>query len=204
MKKIIILILVSMFIFTACDGGSKVDQNKQNEQNEQNEQVVDNVDQSKQVEQVVDTVVKAFTEADIQTLINNMEFNKIYDFEPTNTSNNLDVIYKYLNHEIISTNVDGDSAVVKVKITNVDFKVVDEIHLEKLSKAMIDNPELSDIELGELFFKLFKEVVDESKDETVSKTIDINMSKIDDKWIMKVDDDLVIAFSGGNLKGISK
>lgn len=106
-----------------------------------------------------------------------------------------------LSYEIIKIDVNGDKAVAKVKVSALDGNQIYNEYKDNILKIKPSAQEeldeegakLADEKYGDALVNALK-----NKDnEIISKTVDINLTKKEGKWLLEVNDELLTAIYGG-------
>ncbi|HML38601.1 MAG TPA: DUF4878 domain-containing protein [Bacillota bacterium] len=106
-------------------------------------------------------------------------------------------ILKHFDYKIISSSQDGDSATVKAEITNIDMKT---IMADFISEAFALAFSGLDEETMDLQMKnKFDELVDRPDNKTVTKTVDIKLTKSESSWKIDMSNETTDAIFGGML-----
>ncbi len=111
-----------------------------------------------------------------------------------------DILYKNVVFKILSTEIKGNTAVVKTEITNIDMAVVVADYftegLEAIFASVFSNKPLSADAVAKKTEEIF---VDKLKEATVRKThsVDIKLARIQGDWKIELDDALLNAVLGG-------
>lgn len=115
----------------------------------------------------------------------------------TEDEENIKLFVKNLEYKVLETKVDGDNAVVKAKITNIDMKeVIGEYFIKAMGVAFSGKDEdAMEKEMEEILIELLQ---DEDINLTTSE-VNINLHKGEDNWIIDLDEDVINAIFGGLL-----
>lgn len=118
-----------------------------------------------------------------------------------------DRLFKNLEYSIVSTSVDKDNAVVRLKTTNLDMEnitqqAVTEIFSRSLANAFQENSEeLTDEDISQIF----TEKMDDPSAQKVTMENDIRLQKDlkDRKWKVVIDDTFTNSITGNFAKSFS-
>ena len=106
-------------------------------------------------------------------------------------------ILKHFDYKIISSSQDGDSATVKAEITNIDMKT---IMADFISEAFALAFSGLDEETMDLQMKnKFDELIDRPDNKTVTKAVDIKLTKGGNSWKIDMSNETTDAIFGGML-----
>ena len=105
---------------------------------------------------------------------------------------------KKVEYEILDTTIDGDTAVVKTKVTAPDMT---DLMAQLLNLSVMSIIAGEDIE-SEEFNKKVKETIDLDKLEMKATEVSINMKKQDGEWLIDGGDELLNAITGNMLKAM--
>lgn len=106
--------------------------------------------------------------------------------------------YGKITYKILDSTVNGDTAQVKTEITAPDLKsILMEIIQESISLAFINAfSENADDNMDELMNTMLIDKLNSEDIPMVTKTININLVKEDDLWLIVMDDNLLDALTG--------
>lgn len=105
-------------------------------------------------------------------------------------------VRKSMTFKILSSNEQKNSATVTVSITNVDAQIVTTKYGEELDKLFDALLGLSEEELDSAFQNILLSVHDRNKDATVTKEVDVLLTKDDERWIVTTNLELANAVLG--------
>lgn len=161
-------------------------------------------------ETVVDKAIKAFQSADqaaIQSYWGDTSFEVGEDSEDALVQSQqvLAAICKHLTYEITGSEEDeaAGTATVTVNFTNIDMsQVMAQSIREMLSAAfeyafLPEDQQPSEEELSQLYMDKLIKAIDENQDNTVTTSVDIPLSLVDDNWKIDVNTAIVDAMLGG-------
>jgi hypothetical protein len=118
-------------------------------------------------------------------------------------------VFSKLDYQIESSDVKGDNATVKAKITSVDLvkitgKMISDLLPTFMAQALSGN-QTSDEESQKLVDQYFSNSINDPKAEMTATEITINLVKSDDKksWIIVPNDDLLNAMTGNLQKAFA-
>ena len=118
-------------------------------------------------------------------------------------SQNLYMIFvQNISFNIISSSVDGDSAIVTTEITNINIgNIFGEFFVQAMTLAFesaFGGVEYSDEEIEQLLIDL----LERPDNPTVTSTVDVNLAMGDTGWAIDVDDDFSDALFGGLVSAV--
>lgn len=107
---------------------------------------------------------------------------------------NAKLLVKHLGYEVLSSSVDGDSAVVNAKITNIDMKeIVSEYFVKALTLAFSGkDDDVIETELEAMMIEL----LEDENVKLVTTEVKVNLNKGEDNWIIDPDEDFMNAILG--------
>lgn len=105
------------------------------------------------------------------------------------------LILKNLEYKVISTNIDGESAIVETEITNIDMSNIIADFIPELFRAALSG--LSEEQLNDKYLELFTNLINRPDNKTVTNTVKIRLSKDDTNWKIDMSDELADAILGG-------
>ncbi|UWG96435.1 cell wall-binding repeat-containing protein [Dehalobacter sp. DCM] len=120
----------------------------------------------------------------------------------TITDENIALFYAYLDDNIVSTTINGDTATVTAEITNTDFAAVLDAYLDAVAELALEQsllPEeeqLTDEEILQVVEQLLFDAI-ANEEQMVTTTIDVTLVKNNNSWTITMDDALVDAIMGG-------
>ena len=107
---------------------------------------------------------------------------------------------KDLKYKVNSENIDGDTATVNVTVTGPDFNnVIKEVIKEAFSYILgqaFSGKQMTEEETNKYVIDLFTKHIDEA--ESSERTKDIKLKKVDNKWQITYDEDLLTLLTGIN------
>jgi len=120
----------------------------------------------------------------------------------TEDEETLRLIFGNLDFNIISADVNKNTATVKTELTNVDMSKIFEEYFQEamalaLENAFAGDDAMSDEELEAQIFQLLIDLLEREGNETVTSTVDIKLSKQGNSWIIDADDEFLDAMMGG-------
>lgn len=145
-----------------------------------------------------DTIEKYFGEDDL--LDSEDVDDDIEDIIDTDESSKL--LFEKLSFDVLSSEIDGDRAVVETEITNIDLQSIFIEYLEEsfdiiMARAFDAEADEDDEELEEELEQLFINLLSDEDNELLTSTVDINLLKDENGWKIDLDDDLLDAIFGG-------
>ena len=163
-------------------------------------------------ETVVDNAIKAFQSADqdqTQQYWGDTNFTETSDgLTSEDEAYSQELIEKIaggLTYTIAGSSEDENTgtATVTVEFTNIDMGAVMSDWIADMMSTVFgyaflpEDQQPSDEELNQIYMDSLKEVIDNHKDDTVTNTVDISLSLIDEEWKINTTDDVVNAMVGG-------
>ena len=113
-------------------------------------------------------------------------------------------LFQHLSYKIGDVKKEEEnSAVIEAEIKQADLgeattAAISELLLQSMALAFSDKTEAEiDAEIEDLYISKFKTVVDNNKDNLVTKKIDVQMKKVDGEWKVVGDDEFYNTVSGG-------
>ncbi len=114
--------------------------------------------------------------------------------EDTEDVSEAQVVFGNISYEIKSVNTDTEGvAIVTTDITNIDMTAVMQ---SMMAAAMTESGDVEAMD-EEKSMEMLKQAIEDNKDNTITKTVDIELTQVEDKWKVKSTDELVTALSGG-------
>lgn len=86
-------------------------------------------------------------------------------------------------------------AVVKTKLTNIDFKQLQEVYLLKIFELALDE-EVTDEQSDKMLQELLIDILNHENFERVSIFVDIHLEEMDDEWNIDLNTKLINAIFG--------
>lgn len=157
--------------------------------------------QEKYTKQAVIAVLDALKKGDFDAAYNSLTEN-----QPPKESLGFDAatlkkirsIFSELDYEIISaTRADDNKAVVKVKITALNFKNVYGNYVKEASKIASNSPTLTPQEISKKIDKAFMDSLKDGKKEPITKTVKISVVGHGKEWMAEYSEDFASACLGG-------
>lgn len=113
-----------------------------------------------------------------------------------------------MKYEILSGETEENSSLISVKFSNVDMGVVMPLYFRdamtfEFENALSDDPK-SPEQLEKEYQRIFAGLISKNGDNRVEKTVDIELTKEDEKWKIKPTDALGNAMLGGYLDAQGK
>ena len=114
------------------------------------------------------------------------------------SSRTIYTFFKDFDYEIISEQINGDSADVKAQITNLDTRSLARDLCMKLTASRINSPEADQTTAtGDDYFALLGDALDEKTYDLVSTDVDFHLVKEDKRWKIQEDASLQDHLVGG-------
>lgn len=185
MKKKVLILLLAAALFSTFAGCSK------RVSSESPEHVVEN--SLNALKTLDEEAMKTYYGADMtRDELNHLSI-------PGNQHENAKVIMERLTYEIGEAAVDGETATVQTVITNVDLAAVSEKALLDLVPLSQDSnfQRLSKTEQNKKVLEVFAEASKQTS-KTVTTVVDIRLKKVNNRWLVQMDETLSNAILGGN------
>lgn len=157
--------------------------------------------QEKYTKKAVSTVLDALKNGDFDTAYNSLTGN-----QPPKESLGFDVatlkkvksIFSEMDYEIISVKrTDDTKAVVKVKITALNFKKVYKNYVKDASQIAANSPNLTPQEISKKIDKAFSDALKDGKKKPVEETLKITVVGHGKEWKAEYSNDFAKACLGG-------
>jgi len=156
-------------------------------------------------QKTVEKTLNAIKAADSKKASAYIDYNKLVKIttERLGTSHSTDkikLIFANLQYKVISSSTKGNSATVKVKITNTDMSaVMANLYQEAIKVAMSsDGKDAKEKKM----FETYQNLMDHYSKSTVDNTVSIQLLKLKGKWQIQSDDALTNAILGGLIKSL--
>ena len=189
MKKIVSFLLVSILTvgLAACNKTEKVEK----------------------PENVVNEYFTAVKNGNVEE-VNKLTEGKTEEKDKDVSEKEIELAKKVFNHISVDVigdaKVDGETATVKAKVTAPDMKKVFELvmadAIQKFMKASFEGKKMSDEESDKLVEESFIKQFENKDLAKVTSEVDLNLVKKDNSWVIKEDEVLENAISGGLPKEI--
>lgn len=120
-----------------------------------------------------------------------------------------DVMFTALEYTILETKVDGSNATVKTEIKNKDLKKVTAEWMQAVLEMSIqdalsgDGTQMTEDELNKKSTEMLVKAIKEENGEKAAATIEIQLVKSDDGWLIKADDSFLDAVTGGMFRAVT-
>ncbi|MDD4564768.1 MAG: DUF4878 domain-containing protein [Eubacteriales bacterium] len=179
MKKVLSVFLVIILAFvTGCGGGGET------------------------AEQAVKNALDAIKAADVEKASKYVDYEKILnsDEEAADTESDAQseemakMVLKNLQYKILESSEEKDTATVKVEITNLDMGNVMAGFVSQLFPLAFSG--LSEEQMETKSMEIFTDLVS-TETKTVTKAVDISLSKKEDGWKIETSDEFADAILGG-------
>lgn len=109
---------------------------------------------------------------------------------------------KNLTCEILESKVEGDTAIVKATIQNIDFSQLVSELITQVLMGQIDPTNLQMDALSKLVSEKLGAIVNDSSAKKFTATLDVSLKKVGSDWKVVADVDLLDAMFGGLIKPI--
>lgn len=159
-------------------------------------------------EESVNGFFKALSEADLETARTYcISDSDNFKFTDPQEEKMIKLIVQKAKHEIVSSTEDGNTATVKVKVTNLDMeKIFEDVMTNLMGEvfdATLEGKEYSDEETTELTLKYLEESMSKPDAPVVTNELDVTLNKDTGKkiWVIR-DDDAFVSGITGNLDGV--
>jgi hypothetical protein len=184
MKKIILLLISTLLVFTLVACSSK-----------------------ETPKEVVEKGITAIKDLDI------VQIQKYFDTDDISDENDIfgddfevedmeifKLMTKNISYEVVNVNIDGEVAIVKAKITNIDMAVVMREYITQalaLAFGQIGQSEIDEEEMQKQMEDLLVELLSKEDNEMITTQVDITLNDVDGVWKIDLDDALTNALFGG-------
>jgi hypothetical protein len=116
---------------------------------------------------------------------------------------NIKLLVENLEFEIISSEINEDSAVVEAKLTNTDMSIImQEYFIQAFTFAlsnMGEEDEVDDEKMEAEMEQMFIDLLSKEDNEKITTNVSINLKQVNDKWKIELDDGLLNGIFGGLL-----
>lgn len=106
-----------------------------------------------------------------------------------------ELILKHFDYKIISSKEEGDTATVTAEITNVNMQTIMASFLSEAFSLAFSG--LNEEQMAEEMSNKFTELINREDNETVTKTVDIALTKDGDSWKVDMSEEAGDAIFGG-------
>lgn len=127
-------------------------------------------------------------------------------FEDQNIEN-VELLVKNLEYEIIGSNIDDDEALVETKITNIDMSIVMKEYITQafiLAMSNIGEEEVDEVALQKEMEELFTDLLMEEDIEMITIDVDIQLNEVDGNWKIDLNEELINALFGGFMDAVEQ
>jgi hypothetical protein len=107
---------------------------------------------------------------------------------------------KNLSYEIIEEKIDGDTATVKAKITNINMTIIMGEYITQalaLAFSQIGQTDVDEAEMEKQMEELLVDLLSKDDIAMLTTEVDIKLNKIDKDWKIDLNDELINALFGG-------
>lgn len=170
-------------------------------------------------ESVVESGIKAFQNADQETIQQYWGDTDFTDVPPSENTAESDVygqellekLASNLTYQITGSSEDEDagSATVTVEFTNIDMGAIvpewiGNIFAQTFGYAFLpEDQQPSEDELSAMYMDSLNSVINNHANDLVTNTVDITLSLVDDEWKINTTDDVIDAMVGGMISSVS-
>lgn len=108
-------------------------------------------------------------------------------------------LFSKIQHEIISSNIEGNTAKVETKITSLDLvKITTTVMSEimPLALATVFDEDSDNDKLDELTEQYFNNAILDPEAPTITNTVTITLNKTDNSWLIEPNDELMNGVMG--------
>ncbi len=179
MRKILLLLTSVMMVLgmAACGGGGGGEEQSTNTP-----------------EAAVAGYLDAFKAVDQAKLNEYVTEDDVMYSEDTESVTEAQVVFGNFTYEIKSVNTDTEGvAIVTTDITNIDMTAVMQ---SMMAAAMTESGDVEAMD-EEKSMEMLKQAIEDNKENKITKTVDIEVTKVDDQWKVKSTDELLTVLSGG-------
>lgn len=104
------------------------------------------------------------------------------------------IMFENITYNVKSVNADTEGIViVTVDITNIDMAKVMQEYMQKGMAAAVGNPDMTEDEA----MAMLQETIEQNKENTITKTVDLEVTQVDGEWKVKTTDELNSILAGG-------
>lgn len=112
------------------------------------------------------------------------------------------LLIENIEYEIISSEIDGDEAVVETKLTNLDMASIMQEYIAQafvlaLGSFKEEVDETDEAEMEAKMEQIFVDLLSREENKTVTNTVKIELNKVDGEWKMELDSFFIDALFGG-------
>ena len=180
MRKILLLLTSVMMVLgmAACGGGGGGEEQSTNTP-----------------EAAVAGYLDAFKAVDQAKLNEYVTEDDVMYSEDTESVTEAQVVFGNFTYEIKSVNTDTEGvAIVTTDITNIDMNIVMQEYMKKALEASENSTDMTQEEA----MTLLKDSIAENKENTITKTVNLEVKKAEDgQWKVKTTDELNTILTGG-------
>lgn len=152
----------------------------------------------------VSNFFEAVKKSDINTVSKYLQGgsnNKDFKFQNDEEEKMTKLLFSNISYEILSTNIEGNSAKVKVKITSPDLKeAYTKVTEELIHSTLVNSP--NEAALQKLILDKLTELINDPKAKKSTKEYNLNLVENSEKtaWLIKLDTELKDALTGNSLE----
>lgn len=157
-------------------------------------------------EQAVGNALDAIKSMDKEGIEKYIDYDELVEAEKSDEEADLEseemikLVFEKLEYNIVSSEKNGDTALVTTEITNINMaKVFGEFIMEAFSLAFSD---IEEEEMNSKMMEIFTNLINREDNEMVTITVDINLKKINDEWKIDMSDELSNAIFGGMVEAM--
>ncbi|AFV03503.1 N-acetylmuramoyl-L-alanine amidase [Dehalobacter sp. UNSWDHB] len=127
----------------------------------------------------------------------------------TITDEDIALLFAKLDYNIVSSEINGDTATVTAEISNTDFAAVLDAYIDAVvrfgvEQALLPEAEqLSDEEAEKVIMQLLFDAI-ANEDQTTTTTIEVNLVKNNNSWTISMNDQLADAIMGGFISAFER
>jgi len=156
-------------------------------------------------EQAVTSALNAVKNSDVDTAQKYFDQDNLFVVDPetgkaVTDEENARLVLSKLNFKVLSSSIDGDTAVVKTEISNIDISSIAMEYFQQVMQLSADDnfdENANDEEIEAQLKKMLTDLLSRDDDTMTTSAIDITLSRHEDSWKINVTDDLKDAVLGG-------
>lgn len=159
---------------------------------------------------VTENAIKAVQSADLDAMRaywgdDEFEAEDSSSEDDTYSEDMIKLIASGLTYNIVSSEEDENAgtATVTVEFTNVNMSKIMASYISEIFSIVMEyaflpeDQQPSEEELNQVYLEKFSELMEQNGNETITTTVDVSLSLVDDKWEINTDETIVDAMLGG-------
>ena len=161
-------------------------------------------------EQAVSKAFDSLKASDLDSVKKYLSYDELMKYDSSSGMPQVEekLFFSKLSYKIVSSSTNGDNATVKTEVTNTDMKAVlgecinQAMELAVGSALNANSQQLSDEEMEKKMEEVFITQLKKEDSKTVTKTVDINLTKNSSSWKLTLDKPLQDALLGGLVSAV--